>query len=127
MSLQNPEYSSNPILSGVEHVGHALHVSEEFVVNHLPNYIKVAENAQEQAPDIVKQVSTVVQDVKNLEPLEAAIAEAIAVKGLDITEDAALLTAFKTALPTLEKMFADTKIVLATISQDITTDTEAFA
>lgn len=124
MSEQAPTYSSNPLLDGIEHVGHWLHVAEMAVVDDLPKFIVVANNVKAQAPTIVAQVQAVVADVVSLKTLIAAIAVAAVAKGVNVTADAGVLAALEAAVPTFEKIAADVQTLTTTVSQDIATDVE---
>lgn len=122
MSVDAPVYSSNPVLSGIEHVGHWLHKGEEIVVDELPKFIKVKDEVEQQAPDVVAKVQAVVGDVVSLKSLVAAVVLAAAAKGTNVSADAGVLAALEAAVPTFQKIAADVQTLTDTVTADFKQD-----
>jgi len=65
MSEQQPTYSGNPILDGLEHVGHWLHVAETDVVDaakKLPEVVTTVKDLEDDAKTVIPAISQVVTD-----------------------------------------------------------------
>jgi hypothetical protein len=112
MSEQDPVYSKNPIVDGIEHVGHWLHEGETGLVDGLPKVIVAVENA----PTVVADTKAVIANVTLLKPLITAIGAAIATGGTNISNDAGVISALEAAVPVFEKITTSVETLSQAVS-----------
>ena len=127
MSEPKPIYSKNPILDGIEHIGHGLHVAEHAVIGAT---IHTVHDVLVIADDFKKQMPTV------LDETGAVIAAAAAPELLDVDATLGamlatpvnplcwwnLLLALLRAAPKIRTLVLAGKTLAATLNTDIKAD-----
>lgn len=126
MSESKPVYSHNPILGGIEHLGHWAHVAEsdtvEIALHIVRDGIVVSEEFKEQFPTLATETGAVAADLLQCKALGVAIAAMVAAGGANLAADAAVLAALVADGPAIIKAFADCGQLAATVGADVKQD-----
>lgn len=129
MTLTDPQYSKEPVLDGIEHLGHWLHKGEHVVIDDTAEVLRdaliVRKELAAQFPTLATEATNVLADVVGLKLLGAAVAAAVLGGGTNLAADAGVLAALVTDGPALIKMFADSGTMASTLSQDVKTDVQS--
>lgn len=125
MDGQNPVYSHNPILDGIEHVGHGISVAEHVVVGDVFHIVRdglvVAKEFKQQYPTLAAETGAVASDALKCKTLMVAIAAAAASE-FNLAADAGVLAALVTDAPALIQLAADVATLTGTLTADIKQD-----
>lgn len=123
------EYSKNPIVDGLEHIGHFFHVAEHDTVGTAIAVIRrgiiVTDDLKSQLPTLATETAAVAGDVLKCKALMAAITLASAGEGLNLAADAGVLAALVTDGPALVELVSNAVQLVKTAGVDIKTDVEA--
>lgn len=119
-------YSSEPILDGIEHLGHWLHIAERNTVGTAIATVKrgivVTDDLRAQFPTLGEETAAVASDVMQCKALAAAVALAVAGGGTNLAADAGVLAALVTDGPTVIQLFTDAGKLVKTAGVDIEKD-----
>jgi hypothetical protein len=129
MSVDDPNYSKDPIIDGFEHLGHWVHIGVHdtigLAVTTIHRGLIVTDDLKEQFPTLAEEVGTVASDVLKCKTLAAAIALAVAGGGINLAADAGVLAALVTDGPAIVALFNDSAKLAKTAGVDISTDFKA--
>jgi hypothetical protein len=129
MSVDDPNYSKDPIIDGFEHLGHWVHIGVhdtiDLAVTTIHRGIVVADDLKEQFPTLAEEAGTVASDVLKCKTLATAIAIAVAGGGVNLAADAGVLAALVTDGPAIVALFNDSAKLAKTAGVDISTDFKA--
>jgi ABC-type transporter Mla maintaining outer membrane lipid asymmetry permease subunit MlaE len=130
-TVSKPEYSKEPILDGIEHLGHWLHVgfhdTVDVAIVTIKRGVVVADDLRVQLPTLGADTATVAVDALQCKALAAAVALVVAGGGVDIAADAGVLAALVTDGPALIKLFTDGAALVKLAGVDISTDANAIS
>ena len=122
-------YSKEPILDGIEHLGHWVKEGFEDTVETAIVTIKrgvvVADDLRKQLPTLGTDTATVAADVLQCKALAAAVALVVAGEGVNLAADAGVLAALVTDGPALIKLFTDGAALVKLAGADVKTDADA--
>jgi hypothetical protein len=126
MPTATPNYSHNPILDGIEHLGHWIHVGEcdtvAVALHIVRDGIVVSAEFKAQYPTLAQETGAVAADLLQCKALGVAIAAVVASGGANLAADAGVLGALITDGPALIKAFADAGQLAATVGADVKQD-----
>jgi hypothetical protein len=126
MNNAKPAYSHNPILDGIEHLGHWIHVGEADTVGVALHIVRdgvvVSAEFKQQFPTLAQETGAVAADILQCKALGVAIAAVVAAGGANLAADAAVLAALITDGPAIIKAFADAGQLAATVGADVKQD-----
>jgi hypothetical protein len=130
MSEKNPQYSKEPILDGIEHLGHWLHVGETDTIGTAERIIHdgivVAAEMKAQFPTLAADSGAVALDITKCPAIGAAIANLATTGGpINLAGDAAFMAALIVDAVPLCQAFIDGGKLLNTLNQDVKTDVQS--
>lgn len=105
MSESTPVYTGNAFDKFFEHVGHDVHVvftAGESLVDKLPNFIKAAEDAEKDVPEIVALTQAAIKASIAFAKPGIAIVAALMANGTNILADATIIPTIEAEIPTFE-------------------------
>lgn len=130
MSEQVPIYSSNPVLSVIEHIGHGIHVAETditHVVAKLPQYITAAEIAVKDAPTVVADTTAVIAAITGGSALFEALVAATASLGTNVANDISVVQAVLADAPKIGAYWTNVKAAVTVLLTTLGADEKAIA
>jgi hypothetical protein len=123
------EYSKEPILDGIEHLGHWLHIgfhdTVETAIVTIKLGVTVTDDLRKQLPSLGADTATVAADALQCKALAAAIALCVAGEGINLAADAGVLAALVTDGPAIIKLFTDGAALVKLAGVDVKTDADA--
>ena len=109
MSEQNPVYTGTSLEKFFEHVGHDVHVVfnvGESLVDKLPNFIKAAEDAEKDVPQIVSLVQAVIKTSIALAQPAISVVGTLVGNGANVIADTTVIPAVEADIPTFKTNLA---------------------
>jgi hypothetical protein len=127
MSEAKPIYSKNPILDGLEHIGHGIHVAEHatvgFVTHGVRDVLVIADDFKAQMPTVLEDNGAVIDAAAapDLLALDAAFGVALGTAFNPVAWWTVLVCALKAA-PKIAALAAAVRTLYKTLGADISAD-----
>lgn len=125
------QYSKEPILDGIEHLGHwfkaGFHDTVDAAIVTIKRGVVVSDDLREQLPSLGADTATVAADALQCKALAAAVALVVAGGGLNLAADAGVIAALITDGPALIKLFNDGAALVKLAGADIEADAKAIS
>lgn len=122
----NPTYSHNPILDGIEHIGHWFHVAAKDTVGDVVTTVRrgleVTNEMKDQFPTLAQDSGDVIENLLSCKTLGVAIASMVAGGGVNLAADAGVLAALVVDGPALIKLFDSGAKLAQMVGSDVSTD-----
>ena len=127
MTLTTPVFSKNPILDGVEHIGHDLHVAEHatvgFIMHGVRDVLVIADDFKKQMPTVLDDDAKVVEAAAAPQLLALDAAFGIALSGpINPLAWWNVFICVLKAAPAISTLVAAVKVLGATLGTDLSAD-----